>query len=79
MFWSLTTNRPQHPEVTLCEECALEATNVALAILGEEPFPTMSAAALIIDTLLATNGRDPMGFRSSEEGSCESCKEKGLA
>lgn len=75
MFWSMNVSAPEHSEVTLCEEHALEATNVALAILGEQGFPTMQVAALVIDSLLAINGREPMGFRASEEGFCGDCAE----
>lgn len=73
MFWSLPLADGDSPPVTLCEGHALEATNAAMGIVGEEEFPTMSAAALIMDSLLLINGKDTTGLTMSEEGVCEQC------
>lgn len=71
-FWTLTD-----VGVTLCEDHALEATNVACHIAGKtEPFSSMSEAVLILSALLSTTGGS-LDIESSDEGICLDCPKAG--
>lgn len=68
-FWTL-----DDIGVTLCEDHALEATNVACHIGGSPgDFDSMAEAALILSAMLASTGTD-LPITSSEEGTCMDCR-----
>lgn len=73
------------PSVTLCEDHALEATNIGSMLFGLGPWDSMSAAALELDTLTATFGHgEQIGFDFTTDevgpcGECEASTERGVA
>lgn len=76
MYWTLPTDKlgpGAPPSVTLCEACALSATNKALGLLGEAGFDSMTQASVILEALVSINGRPGFGFTSSPEGACGDC------
>lgn len=74
-YWTMAKDE-LFPEVTLCEEHALEATNIALRMMGDEPFETMTEAAVSLEASVAIFGQGKVsgfGFIEHEEGYCEEC------
>lgn len=74
MFWKMDDSDGL-PEVTLCEEHALSATNFAQAMVGEDGFGSMAEACAILSAMTATAGFD-LGLTSSETGVCGQCEEE---
>lgn len=73
MFWKMDDS-DGIPEVTLCEEHALSATNFGMALVGEHGFGSMAEASAIIGALCATAGTN-LGMTSNEVGPCDQCEE----
>lgn len=73
-FWTLDVPGTGGP-VTLCDECALMATNLGVGIFLNEEFATMQEAALLFDAMLSTVGS---GFpvTSSNTGVCGNCPKR---
>jgi hypothetical protein len=77
-YWTMGEDG-EFPAVTLCEEHALEATNIAASLWGMGPWDSMGLAALELETLTAIFGQGQeivagFGFTTSEEGHCDECK-----
>ena len=76
-YWTMGED-DKFPAVTLCEEHALEATNIGASLWGMGPWDSMGAAALELETLVAIFGQGQdmvagFGFTTSEEGHCDEC------
>lgn len=74
-YWTMGADE-DFPEVTLCEEHALEATNMVTQVLNMGTYATMAQAAVELEAMTAIfgNGKHPgFDFRTSEEGWCEEC------
>jgi hypothetical protein len=69
-YWTLPSSMGI-PEVTLCDAHALEATNIALAMFGAQPYQSMAEAALDLETNAAVFGGFQFGFIETDEGDCE--------
>lgn len=80
MFWTLDSNADPFGPVTLCEEHALEATNMPCKLFGLGPYSTMQEAATELEAISAIFGNDSVhfGFSTSEEGSCPQCAYEAL-
>ena len=75
-YWTMLADEA-FPEVTLCDHHALEATNIALAMVGHRTYESMSTAALELETEFATfGGNSPIhiGFLETDEGTCGECE-----
>lgn len=72
MFW--TTADSAIGEITLCDRCALAATNLAAAETVNSMFTSMEEALTILNAAAAMCGLDDlMDVTASEEGPCEQC------
>lgn len=65
-FWTLTLDEP----ITLCEPCALEATNMGFEDIGQ--FGSMKEAAFTMSALMALIG-EQTDITSSDVGACGHC------
>ena len=74
MFWKMD-DTDGLPEVTLCEEHALSATNYAMWMVGEEGFGSMAEACVVLTASTALSGFD-MGMTSNTVGPCDQCEEE---
>jgi hypothetical protein len=75
MFWTQAEDEVTGPAVTLCDEHALYATNMACGIFGLGPFDSMEEASVVLEATAATFGRgDVVWFESSEIGHCAECE-----
>lgn len=72
MFWTMDDSDGL-PEVTMCEEHALSATNYGMALSGDHGFGSMAEAYAILSGLAATVGLD-LGMTSNEIGPCDQCE-----
>lgn len=77
-YWTVRSFISPQDKVTLCEDCALEATNAVLMVWGEQPVSNVSEAAAIIAAQAAAHGIPNGPLAYSESGECENCK-KGAA
>lgn len=73
-FWSLDVTKDR--TITLCEACALAATNKAV-ILTEfgVAFESMNEASVVMNALLATAGQEETGIYTADSGPCMDCAE----
>lgn len=69
MFWTLDT-RYGGP-VTLCDVCALQATNMGMG--GDITFTSMEEADIMLGALMAMTGQ-AFEIDSAESGTCQNCK-----
>lgn len=74
-YWTMGADE-DFPAVTLCEEHALEATNMVTEVVGMGRYTSMEQAAVELEatTIIFGNGKHPgFDFRTSDEGWCEEC------
>lgn len=69
MFW--TIHSPGKGDITLCEKCALPASNAAFIIVGMKLVDSMEEASVVFDVYATLNG-SPNRLSSSEFGKCDS-------
>lgn len=70
MFWTQRTNH--FGDITLCEPCALIATNDGSREVGLH-FDSMLEAAMVIEMMFAMVGVHAERFSTSEFGLCAEC------
>lgn len=75
ILWQLERRNGGGP-ITLCEDHALMATNVAFRMAGLQPAPTMTQAALVFDLVRHMNGDHGNPMTSTELGDCEACQDE---
>lgn len=72
-FWTMDES-DGIPAVTLCDDHALEATNVACTLFNMGPWASMGDAALELEAMSAVFGGEGFDFKSHEIGVCGDCE-----
>lgn len=74
-FWTMTAD-DMFPDVTLCDAHALEATNIAVTMMGHQPYQTMGEAALDLEATFAVFGlgMPAPSFIETDDGECDECQ-----
>lgn len=62
------------PAVTLCDDHALEGTNMAMMLSGQQPFESMTEAVTMFEAAFAAAGSEDPAPILEHEGPCDQCE-----